>query len=619
VSALSELGLTLTDLSVAYTIGGVEVPLVVGVSLSVGHGEAVAIVGESGSGKSLTARALVGLLPEGLRSRGRLRWRDVEYDELSEKALTPVRGREISLLTQDPFTALNPLMTVGQHFEEMFSVYDVAASGGRDQRIMACLAEVDIDDAAVKRMYPHELSGGMRQRVALACGLVAEPAILIADEVTTALDAITQRRILDLLDEVRQRRQMGLIMITHDLRLGLEHCDRIVTMYAGRIVEEGPTGEIGAAPRHPYTVGLLLSEPPLERRVDRLQSIAGSVPQAKDVGDRCAFSERCAWSTEACTIEEPQLLPLALGGTGRASRCCRTASIASELDACIAAFEHNVSAEEPIGRSARRVVEVEALSKQFPARGRHHGSIEAVRGVSLYIDEGESVGLVGQSGSGKSTVSRTIVGLETPTSGYVDVDGIVLRGDDAPSRADRKRLHATVQMIFQDPYSSLNPARKIGATLAEAVARRLDPPKDRRRAVAELLDLVRLPESYMQRRPAALSGGERQRVAIARALAVEPRIVVCDEPVSALDVSVQAQILNLLRDLQDQLSLSYLFVSHDLAVIRQVAHRVYVMREGEIVEHGAPDQVLHAPKHPYTTELIEAVPGRVAGSGGLRR
>jgi peptide/nickel transport system ATP-binding protein len=604
-------GLEVTDLRISLSVGTVDTPLVENVSLHVNRGEAVAIVGESGSGKSLTARALVGLLPTGLCSTGNVRWSGVDYSDLSEKALQPLRGKEISLLTQDPFTALNPLMTVGQHFQEMFAFYGPKKTSGRDLRILECLSEVGIDDPAVPSRYPHELSGGMRQRVALACTLVSEPAFLIADEVTTALDAITQRKILALLDDIRERRNMGLIMITHDLRLGLEHCDRIVTMYAGRIVELGPTDDIRVSPRHPYTVGLMLSEPPLDRRVKRLESIPGGVPRAKDVGDQCAFADRCQWREDRCTVEEPRLLPVVSSAAWRSSRCCRIETIKADLDKRIADFEADRTTEAQVTHSARRVIDVVGLSKHFAVRGvRSQGSVEAVRGVSLYVEEGESVGLVGQSGSGKSTVARTIVGLEAPTTGSVEVDGVTLFGDGGLTRSDKRRLHATVQMVFQDPYSSLNPARKIEATLAEAVGCRPDAPRNRRGAVAELLDLVGLPESYGQRRPAALSGGERQRVAIARALAVQPRVIVCDEPVSSLDVSVQAQILNLLMELQERLGLSYLFISHDLAVIRQVANRLYVMRHGEIVEHGAPEDVLESPKHPYTLELIEAVSGR---------
>jgi peptide/nickel transport system ATP-binding protein len=374
-------------------------------------------------------------------------------------------------------------------------------------------------------------------------------------------------------------------------------------LYAGSVVETGTALELEEEPLHPYTLGLLLSEPPSDRRLSRLVAIQGSVPQPGDVSDCCTFAPRCAWVREPCRAASPPLVPVA---PGRASACIRIGELRGELRAA-RAVQQELAAPAP-DHLETPVVAVEGLTKIFVsgAHGRRHEVI-ALRDVALAVGAGESVGLVGESGSGKTTLGRCLVGLETPTSGSIQIDGVDASDYRRLDRASREHVRRTVQMIFQDPYSSLNPVRTIGSTLGEAI-RHADPERDPRQVVPTLLTRVGLSESYAERKPVALSGGERQRVAIARALALQPRVIVCDEPVSALDVSVQAQILNLFGSLREEFGIGYLFITHDLAVVRQVVDRVYVLYRGEVVEQGDVARVLDQPTHPYTEKLISSVP-----------
>jgi peptide/nickel transport system ATP-binding protein len=575
-----------------------------GTDLDLGRGQTVGIVGESGSGKSLTARAIIRLLPQGVFAEGSIRYLGRELMDLPEREMRRLRGDEISLLFQDPFTMLNPLLRSGEHIAEMVA----ERSGERIPRerlredTLRRLAEVGIDDPLVARRYPFQLSGGMRQRVALASALAKDPELLIADEPSTALDVTTQAEILELLRSVQRARGMGLILITHDLRVAFTTCDRIHVMYAGSLLEVGDAASLEREPLHPYTLGLLLSEPAPDHKLAELSPIPGSVPAPDDVADRCAFAPRCRWARDECSAGRPSLVEVA---PGRVSACVRIAEIRQEM----AALRERVlsPAAEAVGVPEQPVAIVEEVAKRFEL-GRHR-HVDALKGVSLTIGPRECVGLVGESGSGKTTLGRCMVGLETPSSGRIVIDGIDASDFVRVSKADRGRLRRTVQMIFQDPYSTLNPRHSVGRTLAEALERAGDVRGDIRAEVARLLGAVGLPEGYARRKPAALSGGERQRVAIARALAVRPKLLICDEPVSALDVSVQAQILNLFRTLQQELGLSSLFITHDLAVVRQVADRIYVMLEGEIVESGSADEILSSPTHWYTRRLMDSVPG----------
>jgi peptide/nickel transport system ATP-binding protein len=482
------------------------------------------------------------------------------------------------------------------------------SKAARRREAVRRLAEVGIRDPTVCDRYPFQLSGGMRQRVGIAAALALDPKVVIADEPSTALDVTTQREILALLKALQEARGMGLVLITHDLRVAFAMCDRVYVMYAGRILEAGSAAEIEAEPRHPYSLALLLSEPPGDRRVDSLPAIPGNVPHADDVGDRCAFTARCQWAADECVTSEPSLVDV---GNHHLSACRRAGTILGEMRA----FRERTGrrqGSEPHRRAetSTALVTVRDLRKEFHvgSRGRDVARVAALGGVSLTIQPGESVGLVGESGSGKSTLARCLLGLETASEGAIAINGTDASDFRSMSDADRTRVRRTVQIVFQDPYSSLNPVRTVEATLREALTVGGVAKTELAAGVRELLAQVGLPDSYGHRKPASLSGGERQRVAIARALATQPTLLVLDEPVSALDVSVQAQILNLFKKIREERQLAYLFISHDLAVVRQVVDRVYVMFQGVIVEEGDVDAVLDRPSHAYTASLIDSLP-----------
>lgn len=594
--------LRVEDLTIRGTSGSAGRLIVSGVDLVVNAGETVGIVGESGSGKSMTARAVMGLLPKGYQAEGSVLYGGRNLLTVSERTRHMYRGSEIGMVFQDPFTMLNPVRRCGRHVTEVLrdSRGRKLRRGERRSETTRRLAEVGLD-ARVAARFPFELSGGMRQRVGIASALARDPKILIADEPSTALDVTIQREILRLLRSVQQARGMGLILITHDLRVAFSMCDRIYVLYAGQLLEVGPSASIEDEPRHPYTLGLLMSEPPLEERRVPLASIPGSVPAADSVLDQCPFSGRCKWAAPVCTSGPT---PLQAIGSNRATACRRTSEIRQAMIGERGA-KFSGRSVDVVPTSADLILSTAEVRKAFAAGGRNE--LIALNGVSLDVGENESVALVGESGSGKTTFGRCVVGLESVTSGSIEVGG-VCASSRSLSTAEMERLRKTVQFVFQDPYSSLNPARTIGFTLSEAIL--IKDPQGRRvgNAVDELLIRVGLPSEYKRLKPVALSGGERQRVAIARALAVEPRLLICDEPVSALDVSVQAQILNLFARLRQEFGMSYLFISHDLAVVRQIADRAYVLRRGEVVEAGEIEQLLNAPSHPYTRQLLEAVP-----------
>ena len=577
--------LTLEQLRIASHLGGESRTIVSGIDLEVGGGETIGIVGESGSGKSLTARAILGLLPPGVTASGSVRLGGRELLGMRESALRKLRGREISLLFQDPYTLLNPVLRIGRQITETLE----ERRGEASRR----LAEVGIMNPDVERRYPFQLSGGMRQRVGIAAALASDPAILIADEPSTALDVTTQKEILRLLRSIQERRGMSLVLITHDLRVAFSMCDRIYVLYAGSVLEVAPASDLERAPMHPYSLALLLSEPPLEHRLAKLAVVEGTVPSPDAVATSCPFAVRCRWVAPECTEGRPQLAEVV---SGRQSACIRVREIEAEIQATRTEAAE-IATVLPVRREeASPVVRVRDLSKTF-------ASLEALKSAAIDVYSGESVGLVGESGSGKSTLARCLLGLEHADRGTIEIDGIDATDFQKLSDANLRRVRRTVQIVFQDPYSSLNPALTIGSALREALGM-----SSKGGTVPELLELVGLPAGYAARKPAALSGGERQRAAIARALAVRPKLLVCDEPVSALDVSVQAQILNLFRELREELGIAYLFITHDLAVVRQVAERLYVLYRGVIVEEGAIDQVLDRPADEYTRRLVDSVP-----------
>lgn len=604
-STASEPLLSVRQLTIRANYGRRYRTIVKDCTLDVWPGESVAIVGESGSGKSMTAKAITRLLPRGVTAEGRIGFQGRDLFTLSESQLARLRGSELALLFQDPFTMLNPLMPAGRHIEEGYKNGLRASRSERREFATARLREVGIRDPAVAQRYPFQLSGGMRQRVALAAALARDPKLLVADEPSTALDVTTQKEILQLLKSLRESRGMGLVLITHNLRIAFAVCDRIYVLYAGSLLEVSQTMALEREPLHPYTLGLLLAEPPIGHRAAKLEAIDGSVPSPDAVGGICPFAPRCQWAQNICWQVQP---PLAEIEGGRLSACIRLPEIRNSMRGKLG--EAREWATGTARSVAPAVIRVEGLKKVYERGNR---PVLAVDGVTLEVGEGESVGLVGESGSGKTTVARCLVGLETPTAGSVVIDGEDVSDYQSINRAQRRRVRRTIQMIFQDPYSTLNPSLTIGSTLKAALRARAVMVSHVDREVQRLLASVGLPAAYMSRKPVALSGGERQRVAIARVLAVEPKVIVCDEPVSALDVSVQAQVLSLFRSLRENFGLSYLFITHDLAVVRQIVERVYVMYQGKIVESGPVDEILDEPSHPYTKRLVASVPRSDAG------
>jgi peptide/nickel transport system ATP-binding protein len=596
--------LSVRNLVVEYQAAGGVKPIVTGIDLDVNNAETVGIVGESGSGKSLSARAIMRLLPSGVRSSGSAMFRSRDIFSLSSRQMTQLRGSQVSMLFQDPFTMLNPVFRAGRHIEEVLR----SRSRDRPSRSAARLeaqrrlAEVGITDPDAGLRYPFQLSGGMRQRVALAAALAGDPELLIADEPTTALDVTTEAEILKLLKQVQVQRGMGLVLITHDLRIAFSVCERIYVLYAGSLVEMAPSSRLQEEPLHPYSLGLMLSEPAADRRQATLTNIQGSVPSPSEVSGMCAFAPRCRWANEACRSAKPALTQLR---PGRYSACIRVDQIGAEMAGMRVSLLQGAPAVAP-STTVDPLLKIDDVYKVFNDKTRR--AVKALSGVTIEVGHNESVGLVGESGSGKSTLGRCIVGLETASSGRIVLDGRDISDLNRLKGEDREAVRELVQIVFQDPYSSLDPMQTVGSSLREILSIHKYPHRQVNQRINELLELVRLPVNYARRKPSALSGGERQRVAIARALAVNPRLLVCDEPVSALDVSVQAQVLSLFRSLREELKLSYLFITHDLAVVRQIVDRVYVLYRGEIVEHGPVDQILDMPTHDYTTKLIASVP-----------
>lgn len=579
--------------------------IVTNLDLTLAAGETIGIVGESGSGKSMTARALIGLLPAGLTAQGQVLLEGRDVLQLSNRDLARIRGREIALLMQDPFTMLNPVIRCGLQVTDVLKDRDARMSRrARRAEAIRRLTEVGIPEAVDR--FPFELSGGMRQRVAIAAALASDPRVLIADEPSTALDVTTQAEVLALLKSLQESRAMGLVLITHDLRVAFSTCDRLYVLYAGSLLEVGAASALEAEPMHPYTLGLLLSEPPADRRLSELVAIPGTVATVDDVADMCTFAPRCQWAQAECTSGQPPLVGVA---HDRRSACVRLDEIQPEMRRLRGAAQHSAEVATP-GDAPKPLVTVAGVSKVYadPSGRRARAPVKALDEVSIVVGAGESVGLVGQSGSGKTTLARCLVGLEKATSGKITIDGTAAEDFRLIPAKDLQRLRRTIQIVFQDPYSSLNPLRTVGATLLEAVALDEDRGREADLRVHELLERVGLHAAYAKRKPVALSGGERQRVAIARALAVRPRLIVCDEPVSALDVSVQAQILSLFRSLRSELGVGYLFITHDLAVVRQVVERIYVLHRGRVVESGPVGTVLDNPQHSYTAQLVDSVP-----------
>ena len=530
--------LEVQDLVIAYRDhGGQEQRVIHGLSFSIAPGEVVALVGESGSGKTTTAQAVIGLLADnGRREQGSIRLQGTEVSDWSATRWNSIRGRVVSLVPQDPTTSLNPVRTVGDQVGEILRIHGLRDRAAVETRVIDLLTRVGLSQPALRaRQYPHELSGGMRQRVLIAIAIALRPALIIADEPTSALDVTVQRRILDLIDELRRETGTAVLLVTHDLGVAADRAHRLIVMQGGRIQEQGPTLELLRKPQSAYTCRLLSDAPSLTPAPRRTASSAAAA--APD------------WA-----------------------------------------------------------IEVEDLVHDFHAPGQGRGVFRAVDGVSLRLRRGSTHAIVGESGSGKTTTIRDIVGLARPTSGRIRIAGAELTGLRGEAL---RQLRRKVQLVYQNPFSSLDPRQRVFDIIEEPLLNFEPlPPQERRQRVLDMLERVGLPSAVLERRPHALSGGQRQRVAIARALVLQPEVVVLDEAVSALDVTVQAQILALLAQLQQDLGLSYLFISHDLAVVRQIADTVSVLRAGKVVDAGSVEDVFLRPSSDYTRELMDAIPGK---------
>jgi len=607
--------LLIDDLTVRYRTPGGEIEALSSISLKARKGSTLALVGESGSGKSTVALAAMGLLPqEATIPSGRILFDGQDIMIMNAEERRRLRGSRIGLIFQDPFSVLNPSLRIGDQVGEGLVHHRGFSTKRAFARAIELLDEVGIvKPEAVAKAYPHELSGGMRQRALIAGALASEPDLLILDEPTTALDVTIEAQILDLLEQLRRQRGLTMVFISHNLGVVRRIADEVAVLYAGQIVEQGRTEDVLQRPIHPYAKGLLAAIPRLGEKKGRLAAIPGRLPDLRNPPSGCRFAKRCPFATP--DSDKPQILR-ELGD--RQVRCTNAEALRDtpwprmsegEQSAAIAPSPH-----------AGPVVAVENLTKTFAL---HSGlafkgwrpvaastQIRAVDDISIEVAAGEVLGLVGESGSGKTTLGRSILRLIESDSGTIRIAGEMV--SDKPQRA-LEAMRRTAQIVFQNPDSSLNPRKTIGELLARPIERfGLAPSGEIPARVRQLLDLVRLPAHYVDRYAHQMSGGEKQRVGIARALATEPRFIVCDEPVSALDVSVQAAIVNLLADLRDRLGVAYLFISHDISVVAHLADRVAVMHHGKIVEIGPTDEVMNAPKHPYTIKLLSVVP-RVDG------
>ena len=627
--------LEVNGLTVSVGSGRDTVHLVEQVDLSVAAGETLGLVGESGSGKSITCLALAGLLPPGARiTGGSIRFAGQELTGRSPAELTRFRGNRVGMVFQEALSSLNPAFTVGNQIVESLLRHTGMNRRQARARAVELLDLVRIPDPRQRvASYPHELSGGMAQRALIAMAIAGEPELLIADEPTTALDVTVQLQILQLLGDLRDALGMSLLLVSHDLGVIATMAQRLSVMYAGQVVESGPVRDVFAAPRHPYTSALISSSAEVAEKATRLPVIPGQVPRPGHFpAAGCRFANRCAHAQPHWTRTDPPWT--VLDGGDRGTRCGRHAELelpgtgpapatgpedpaAGEDPAAIEAAVEDADTGGPTdgagptdgGDGDGAVLRLRGLGKQFPVRrgalGLRRVVVHAVDGVDLTVARGRTLGLVGESGSGKSTVGRLALRLIEPTSGEVSFLG---RDLAAMSRGELRSHRRGMQMVFQDPYASLDPSMTVGQSIAEplVVHSRLTPAK-RRRRIGKLLERVGLDPALARRSPRALSGGQRQRISFARALALEPQLIICDEPVSALDVSTRSQIVNLVQDIQEAEGIAFLFIAHDLALVHHVSHELAVMYLGRVVETGPASRVYSRPAHPYTRALLASM------------
>ncbi len=615
--------LAVRDLRIEFLTNGQWLPVMEGATFDLEKGRTLGLVGESGSGKTVSALAVMGLLPpRGCRSSGSARFEGRDLMRLGPADLRQIRGNEIAMIFQEPMTSLNPAFTVGNQIAEQVRTHLGLGKKEAWNVAVEMLDRVEIPGSGVRaRDYPHAFSGGMRQRVMIAMALSCSPKLLIADEPTTALDVTTQAQIVELLHKLQREEDMAMIFVTHDLGVIADVADDVAVMYAGQIVEQTEAAALFTRPRHPYTEALLHSIPQLTPAGESLHYIPGVVPRPDQVPPGCRFEPRCDHAVEACVATPVELRPPARveadGGPGPAgtrtavtlSRCLRQDEL-TLAGASTEVAEATITAADPSDAARPPLLVVSGLAKRFPVRSgvlrRVTGAVNAVDGVDLTIGPGKTLGLVGESGSGKSTLARLITRLIEPSAGTVVLDGTDITALHGPKL---RRERQGMQMVFQDPYSSLDPRQNILEVVGEPLRIHTSLNRvQREQKVVELLGQVGIGRHVLGRQPHEFSGGQRQRIAIARALALEPSLLVCDEPVSALDVSTQSQVINLLSDLQDRLGLAYLFIAHDLSVVRHLSDRIAVMYLGQIVEEGEANEIYDRPTHPYTAALLSAIP-----------
>jgi peptide/nickel transport system ATP-binding protein len=608
--------LQIEDLHTEIRLRSATVHALDGVSLTVEAGECLGIVGESGSGKTMTALSIMQLLPPGGHIvGGQISLDGQEISSLNEEGMRHVRGNEVGMIFQDPMTSLNPTMTVGEQIAETVLLHRGADAKTARARAIEVLGLVGMPRPAERvSNYPHQLSGGMRQRVMIAMALACEPKLLIADEPTTALDVTIQKQILELIDDLRHRLGMAVILVTHDLGVIAGRADRAAVMYAGRVVETTSTIRLFANPRHPYTEALFGALPDKAADVSqRLYSIPGMPPDLTAPPTGCKFAARCRYVQDSCKQTEP---PLEGDSWDHAYRCFFPVGQAQDTATAnlkVKEIKHATRAahvQRPENDEAI-LLQTDGLVKNFSVTAgavlqRKIGEVSAVANVSFAIRPGQTFGMVGESGCGKTTIGRLIAGLEKASDGSIMLDGEDLT---KLSKRERRRRSPKIQLMFQDSYASMDPRMRVGPILREPLAiQRIGNKQEQRDKIAAILDEVGLPRAAVDRYPHEFSGGQRQRLGLARALILRPKLVVADEPVSALDVSIQAQILNLMLDLQRDLGLTYLFISHDLSVVRYLSDTIGVMYLGKMVELGPADDVYYRPVHPYTRGLIDTVP-----------